>query len=239
MEKLIIFLRRIFRHGLLGTVKLIPINIRYAWRALKPAEIAARRRERAFDRELGIDTAGNVPGGAVESESNTVTEITFYQPVSQQMFEQMIEWLPTDISSFCFIDIGSGKGRALVLAARRAFAEVIGIELSRRLHRTAEKNVARVQASLRTTVRTLNVDAREFVFPPRPTVVFLNNPFGEEVLRQVVENVEQTHHNSGAEVFLIYGWPIHEKVLQERRVWQECARGRHWTAFRFVRNEEH
>ena len=48
------FVRRIGRHGLLGSVKLIPVNVRFVLNALKPAAIVARRRERALDRELGI-----------------------------------------------------------------------------------------------------------------------------------------------------------------------------------------
>lgn len=234
MDKLTIFLRRISRHGLHGTVRLIPVNIKYAWYAMKPAVIAKRRRERSLDRELGIDTAGIVPGGAVESEAGYTTAITFYQPVPRETFEEMLDCLPADTSSFCFIDIGSGKGRALVLAAQRIFAEVIGVELSRRLHRTAERNVARVRASLRTPIRILNLDARVFIFPGTPTVAFFFNPFGEEVMREVVRNIEYAHCNSGAPAFLLYLWPLQENVLQERGMWREIGGGRNWKVFRFV-----
>src|SRR5437868_3778970 len=142
------FVRRISRHGLLGTLRLIPINIRFILRALKPAAIAARRRKRALDHELGIDTAGDVPAGVAAAESGIVADISPYQPVVPEEFEEIMGSLPQDMSSFCFIDIGSGKGRALVLAARHSFAQIIGVELSARLHRIAERNIATVGASL-------------------------------------------------------------------------------------------
>jgi SAM-dependent methyltransferase len=233
------FIRRITRHGLLGTARLIPVNIRFLWAALKPAAIAARRRERALDRELGINTAGDVPGGAAAAESGFTAEVYPYQPVVREEFEEMLGCLPRDTSSFCFIDIGSGKGRALVLAARHCFAQIIGVELSARLHRIAEKNVAAVSPSLRTRVTLVNQDARRFEFPVISTVVFLFNPFGEEVMREVVRNIEHTHRNSVLPVYLLYLWPFHEHVIMQSGLWLEIQRGRHWKAFQLERLREH
>jgi SAM-dependent methyltransferase len=237
-DRISIFFRRIFRHGLLGLVKLIPVNIRFLWQALKPAAIAARRRERALDRELGIETAGNVPAGAVSAESGVAAQNNTYQPVLREDFEEIMSCLPTDTSSFCFIDVGSGKGRALVLAARRNFAQVIGIELSHNLHRIAEKNLTRIEGSLCTSVRILNLDAREFLFPSVPSVIFLFNPFGEDIMRAVISNIERTHRNSDVPVFLLYLWPFQEEVINERGMWQEIDQGLHWKAFTFVRKQE-
>jgi hypothetical protein len=158
MNRLTLFIRRVSRHGVLGTMKLIPVNIRWAWRQLTPSNIAARRRERALDRELGIDTARIVSKGGLQAETKATDEITFYQAVPPRIFEDMTACLPPDLSSFSFIDIGSGKGR--ILAGRLGFSEVIGVELSSNLHRIAEKNLARVRGSMRTTLRALNMDAR-------------------------------------------------------------------------------
>jgi len=98
--------RRIARHGVLGSARLIPVNIRFVLNALKPGAVAARRRERALDQELGINTAGDVPGGAAAAEFGISEEIYPYQAVVREDFEEMMGSLPEDVSSFCFIDIG-------------------------------------------------------------------------------------------------------------------------------------
>jgi SAM-dependent methyltransferase len=225
MNGLTLFFCRISRHGLLGALKLIPVNVRWAWRQLRPSNLRVRRRERALDRELGIDTAGIVTKGALQAETKTTNEITFYQPVPLQIFEEMTAGLPSPLSSFCFLDIGSGKGRALVLAARLGFEEVTGVELSPILHKTAEKNLARLRGSQFSTLRVLNMDARAFEFSAKPMVLFLGNPFGEEITREVIINIERAYSNSNDPVFLLYHWPVHKEVLEERGMWQEISRG--------------
>ncbi len=220
-----LFFCRISRHGLLGILKLIPVNVRSAWRQLKPSNLAVRRRERALDRELGIDTAGTVTKGALQAETRTTDEITFYQPVPLRIFEEMTARLPPSLSSFSFVDIGSGKGRALVLAARLGFKDITGVELSPILHKTAEKNLARLRRSPLPTFRVLNMDARLFEFSAKPMVLFLGNPFGEEITREVLTNLERAYSNSDHPVFLLYHWPAHKKVLEERGMWQEIGRG--------------
>ena len=225
MDKLRIFIRRVARHGVLGVLKLIPVNIRWAWQQLRPSNLAERRRERALDRELGMDTARIVPKGALRAETNATEDITFYQPVPLRIFKEMTACLPADLSSFSFIDIGSGKGRALVLAARLGFNEAIGVELSSILHRIAEKNLARVCGAVRTTLRSLNMDARSFEFPVTQTVIFLGNPFGADLTREVITNIERAHSNADYPVFLLYHWPVHRKVLEEREKWREIGQG--------------
>jgi hypothetical protein len=225
MNELTLIFRRIARHGFIGTCKLIPVNARWAWRQLRPSNLAERRRERALDRELGIDTARIVPKGVLLAETEITEEITFYQAVPLGIFEEMIACLPPDLSSFSFIDMGSGKGRALVLAGRLGFGEAIGVELSTNLHRIAEKNLARVRRSVGTNLRTLNMDARLFEFPAKPTVLFLNNPFGEDIVREVIVNIERARSDARYPVFLLYHWPVHKQALEERGSWQEIGRG--------------
>ena len=242
MNWLTLFIRRMSRHGVLGTMKLIPVNIRWACRQLKPSSIAERRRERALDRELGIETAGFLTSGQLEAEWRDPKAFTGYQAVSREIFDEMIASLPIDPASFCFIDIGSGKGRALALAAKRGFSLVIGVELSPNLHQIAERNFARIGGSLGASIRTLNLDARDFVFPGTPSVVYLFNPFEDEAItREVVRNIERAHCASSSPVFLLYHWPVHEAVLKERRTWQEFGKGHHrrdwgfqWKAFAFI-----
>ena len=239
MKWLRIFIRRISRHGVLGTMKLIPVNIRWACRQLKHSNVAERRRELALDRELGIETAGSLTRGQLEAEWSETKAPTGYQAVPREIFDEMIASLPIDPATFCFVDIGSGKGRALALAAKRGFPLVVGVELSPKLHRIAERNFARIGGSLGASIRTLNLNARDFRFPGTPSVIYLFNPFEDEAItREVIENIERAHYASGRPAFLLYHWPVHEAVLREKGTWQEFSKGHYrrdwgfqWKAF--------
>ena len=55
----------------------------------------------------------------------------------------MMSSLKLDFQEFTFIDIGSGKGRVLMMAADYPFRRILGIELLPDLHRAAQENLNR------------------------------------------------------------------------------------------------
>src|SRR3984885_13557549 len=66
-----------------------------------------------------------------------------YQPTEPTLFGEMIESLmqvtpKINLPEFTFIDIGSGKGRALLMASQYPFRRILGIELLPVLHRVAK-----------------------------------------------------------------------------------------------------
>ncbi|MGH7097851.1 MAG: hypothetical protein ACREE4_09370 [Stellaceae bacterium] len=48
--------------------------------------------------------------------------------------------LPADVSDYVFVDYGSGKGRVILMASRRRFREVIGVEFVEPLHIIARRS---------------------------------------------------------------------------------------------------
>ncbi len=48
----------------------------------------------------------------------------------------------TMLQDFTFIDLGSGKGRVLLMASEYPFQKIIGVEFMPELHRAAQKNIA-------------------------------------------------------------------------------------------------
>jgi SAM-dependent methyltransferase len=91
------------------------------------------------------------------------------------------------IDEFTFIDLGSGMGRAVLLASRFPFRAAIGVELHPTLARIARKNLSLWRASQRplAPMKIVCGDALGFQFPPGPCVVFLFNPFRAPVLRRL------------------------------------------------------
>ena len=89
----------------------------------------------------------------------------------------------------------SGRGgRILLLASEYPFRGVVGVEFAHELNEVAERNIA-LSANHRRRchdVRTVAVDAAEYVLPEGPQLVlYLYNPFTPEI-RRILE------HNRGS-----------------------------------------
>ena len=52
-----------------------------------------------------------------------------YQPTEPALFHEMLAALNITFEDFTFIDLGSGKGRALLMASDYPFLRIVGVEL--------------------------------------------------------------------------------------------------------------
>src|SRR5271166_1783309 len=105
-----------------------------------------------------------------------------YQPTDPALFHEMLDALKAaaalDFREFTFLDLGSGKGRTLLMAADYPFRRIVGVELLPTLHQIAQENLHRYhnQSQRCFTVETICGDATEFAFPAEAIVLFLFNP---------------------------------------------------------------
>lgn len=145
-----------------------------------------------------------------------------YQTTDPVVFAEAMDLLAAgvDIAQFTFVDLGSGKGRVLLMAAEYPFRRIIGVELLPELDAVARANVALgvSQDSIRAADREPRIelvlaDARGFIFPPDPLVVFLFNPFPAWVLREVMRNLHRSLESSPRPAFVILHNPVNEAEL--------------------------
>jgi SAM-dependent methyltransferase len=138
-----------------------------------------------------------------------------YQPIEPQLFREIMAALEIDFSEFTFIDIGSGKGRALLLAAEYPFRRVSGIELLPELNSVAEENIRKFLGEKRACgeVHAVCADATEFIFPAESLVVFLFNPLPKAGLKRVIENLEASLREYPRPVYVIYTSPVFEGIV--------------------------
>jgi SAM-dependent methyltransferase len=85
------------------------------------------------------------------------------------------------------IDLGCGKGRTLLVGSKLGFKQMIGVKFMREFVEIARTNLARRRIA---NAVVLHVDAADLDFPDSNTVVYLYNPFSQEVLRKVVANLK-------------------------------------------------
>jgi tRNA1(Val) A37 N6-methylase TrmN6 len=91
------------------------------------------------------------------------------------------------IEAYSFVDVGAGKGRALLLAAGLPFRKIVGVELSEELARIAQRNIARWNRAARPKARihVVQQDAAKFRWPRTPLLVYLYNPFACSLIAQM------------------------------------------------------
>ncbi len=146
-----------------------------------------------------------------------------YQPTEPSLFHEMIELLGIDPSQYTFLDLGSGKGRTLLMASEYLFRRVLGVELLPELSRIAEKNIRAFKSDRRKceTVESLCQDARVFEFPEEPLLIYLFNPFLESGLSRVVRNLERSLQASPRPVIILYHNPLLANVLDTSVVFKK------------------
>lgn len=183
----------------------------------KASKIAPNRHAtHPFDQKFGTDTGGYLSPDDLrrDSLSGTVSDAmnNGYSAVAPSVFRQACRrWrdsLPSAarVDAYSFVDVGAGKGRALLLASELAFRKVIGVELNENLARIARRNIALWNRGARKAgkIRVLQEDALEFRWPRAPLLVFLNNPFDCELVGKVAEKLARVGASGPSLVDILY-----------------------------------
>jgi predicted RNA methylase len=130
--------------------------------------------------------------------------------VNPALFRQALRSIPENFADFTFIDLGCGKGRALLLANEFNFAQIIGIEFAPQLAAVARNNCNRIGVKAAIHSR----DAIDFAFPPGNLLVYLYNPFGPAVLNPVLNHLLQSQREK---CYIVYINPLHRWLSFDAR----------------------
>lgn len=173
------------------------------------AQLPQRRTPDAFDVDNGTETSGIEPLWRLSIKSPNARFGERYQASTEQELLTALEFVDEALDTFSFIDLGCGKGRTLLVASRMGFRRVIGVEFAEELAKIASRNL--VERGARDAV-VLHADAADVTFPAGDTVVYLYNPFSEEVLARVLENLRA---QQDGELYVIYKEPRCARLLDE------------------------
>jgi SAM-dependent methyltransferase len=199
---------------------------------LTPARRRARYGDLDYDLEQLVDTTrANV---SFRTQLMAALAGNPYFATDPWLFEQMMNALSIRFQDFTFVDLGSGKGRALLLAAKQGFERVIGVEFMPELHRAAEENIRTFVAKHRPSaqVQSLCMNALDFEFPDAPLVVYLFNPFPEPVLSAVLNNLRQSWEHNPRPVYLAYRYIEFERLLADNDWLEKVTGTRQWAVYK-------
>jgi hypothetical protein len=201
------------QHGFLGALLHCARDLWEFARDSTPARRRARFGDIDFDCDYRVNTTA--AGQSWRTRLRALLAGAPYQPSEPALFHEMLTALPIKHDQFTFVDIGSGKGRALLLASHYPFKKIIGVELLPELHNEAVDNIARYYpASQRcSALESHCANARAFDLPPGPLVVYLFNPLPEPDLATFISRLEAALQPHPRPVYLIYHNPLLEPVL--------------------------
>jgi SAM-dependent methyltransferase len=205
-------LRRVLReYGLWGTLE---YGKSYVWERT-PWGRRVRDAKDPFDERFGTDTSGVVDLDKLAIESDNRRHGVRYQATPPVAFAEMIASLPIRFEDHAFVDFGSGKGRALLLASDFPFRQITGVEFSPTLHAIAEENLRRYRSSSQrcTRLRSVCLDALELPLPDTPAVLYFYNPFAEEVMSRLLGRVRRSLEERPRSIYVIFYHAVLRELL--------------------------
>ncbi len=196
-----------------------------------------RRRQRYGDIEYDWEHRVNTTSGTVGWRERLLGLFhSPYQPTEPALFQEMMASVPIEFDKFTFVDLGSGKGRTLLMASEYPFRKIVGVELVAGLHRAAEQNIREYRSSTQrcAEIEAVCTDACEFVFPDTPLVLYLFNPLPEVGLQRVLRNLERSLEQSPRPVWIVYHNPAIETVMGTSRALVRVSGTEQYSVFSFL-----
>jgi hypothetical protein len=162
-----------------------------------------RKAENLFwERRLGISTRGYFAASAPQNASYGTTSfsVVFALLDALRLTEEDV-----------FVDLGCGMGRVVCCAALRSLRGVIGVEYEGALAEIARQNAARLRGR-RSPLTIVHGGAEDFDYS-RGTIFYLYNPFGAEILGQVMTRLEKSLAHRSRPFRIVYMKPVCESLM--------------------------
>ena len=183
-----------------------------------------------FDRRYGVDTAGSVEADAIGitdevQQQHAIRYVPIREPVLQHLLEHSLRDRAAE--SLSFVDLGCGKGRALLIAARFPFRRVVGVEIGASHVQIARENVRRVIERgplLRCRdIQVAQASATDFDYPDSDLLVYMYRPFTGPVFRAALDRLAAFHAQTGREVCIALCCPNEEYLLERHPGFRKCG----------------
>ena len=187
-----------------------------------------------FDARFGTDTGGLIPAAELRTGTPADRFVTAYYAVAPSILRSLLDlWQtltkpPLPLSRYTFLDLGCGKGRALILAAENPFLEVVGIELNPTLAAIARANLAAASrhSDPLASIRLVEGDALQTPLPASPTLVFLFHPFEAPAMRRLLRLIEAQFATRHGQLDVLYVNAEHATLFEQSPAFTTLWQGR-------------
>ena len=171
-----------------------------SWRSVRRTWLQADAR--LFDALRGTDTSWRAGDS--------------FEGTDRWSFQQMIGALGTPPEELTLIDIGSAKGKTLVLASELGFRRIVGYEVSHKLAEQSRANLRRAtgRSPKNATAEVRCEDARTCNLPVSDSVFFCFNPFDDLALDTLLSNIWRSWIAWPRRLHFVYYEPLHAEVFE-------------------------
>jgi SAM-dependent methyltransferase len=180
-------------------------------------QASAQDRDLEFDRKWGVGTSGTFVPGRSEVVGSNWVQCSKYHGCDSVVLDQILRELLIQHEHFTFVDFGSGKGRAILLASRFPFSRIIGVEYSEQLNEIARHNVT-IFPNNEKRCKVIDIvcaDAARFPIPKGPLIIFLYNPFGMSLMKEVARNVSTSFQQDPRRIIVIYEYAVFSDIWKK------------------------
>jgi len=184
----------------------LPLAIFIAWHEIKRGP------------KYNINTIKPVSLEALTIDDGDITKSSPYEALNYYILETLLEnFLKLFPREKSIIDIGSGKGRVMVVAAHYGFKNITGVDFARELCAAAERNTNKIKAQFPDT--TFNIHCKDilnYTIDKNDKVFFLYNPFNREIMEKLVEKIDRSVKEHSRTICFIYANPQQKEVLLQK-----------------------
>lgn len=191
------FFRSLYYRGFVNTFKLLSYEGKY-------------------EKLLGINTHSIVNLDKLTLAGENTDQNHHYQGASYYILFSIFNELPQETKDFPLIDYGCGKGRALFVAEQCGFTHLIGVDIAKELIEDANKNKAIYKKkNPESSIDFLFEDATKYKIPNNACVFYFFNPFGEEIMQKVINNIKESVKLNPRKIYCIYLNPKYKAVFEK------------------------
>lgn len=148
---------------------------------------------------------------------DNVSKGSRYEPVSFYMLEKLFSGFRKISNDPALVDLGCGKGRALMVAPHFGFNELTGIDFAKEVTDIAASNMKKTELIFpEIKCRVINDDILNYEIRAEDAVFFMFNPFDEMILKKFLDKLDVSCNNFPRTVYFLYASPQHKKVLMDR-----------------------
>ena len=178
---------------------------------------AAHKREtaEAFDARFGTDTSRTFRWSDLDATGGDVPSLWRYYPITRAGFEPAMSAIDVPLDDFTFVDLGSGKGRALFFASDWPFRKIVGVEIAPALHEVAASNVRLYRSPEQRCdhIELVCSDAAVWEPPDEHLFVYVFQPFPEDVFARVMQNLDASLAVRARPLVVAYVNPVFERAV--------------------------
>jgi len=157
-----------------------------------------------FEMRYGISTSRIVKREDLDISETSKEHSEEYKPTRIRHFRLLIKALKLPENSV-FVDMGSGKGRVLLMASLYKFKHITGVEISSQLCEIAKNNIAKFEKMLKqpSHIEIVNKDVLKYNIKYDENVFYFYNPFDNYIMEKIIDRIMKSLNDNPRKVWLI------------------------------------